>query len=301
VLGGLGEHLAALLAGRLLYGLGAGGVMSAGATWLIELSSDVPLGTGARRATIALSSGFGSGALVAGVVAQYAPWPTVLPYALHVAVLGAMLVLARGAPDTGGGRPGGRLLRIELPPGMWRRFARAVVPMAPFVFAFPMIVGATLPSLLGGALGTAPIAYAGLVNAVTLAAGVLAQPVTRRFEPTTAARLGLGLGVVGIAAGAWTVHAHAPAMLLAIAIVLGAGYGIAMTAGLSAAQRLARPDARGGITGLYYVLTYVGFAVPYLLALIFRVAAPAAALAVTAAITLGVAVTLPRRLLTSIE
>jgi hypothetical protein len=55
---------------------------------------------------------------------------------------------------------------------------------------------------------------------------------------------------------------------------------------------MSRPESRGGLTGVYYVLTYLGFAAPWLLALATRsIAAPTsllivAALAVLAAIGL---------------
>jgi len=300
VLGGLGDSSGALLAGRFLYGLGAGGAMSAGAVWVIELSRDAAPGAGARRATIAMSAGFGFGPLISGLLTQYAPAPTVLPFAIHVAVLGAMLAAVRRAPDTGGAgersaagsdRP---LLRIELDRAGWLRFARAVAPMAPFVFGFPAIVIAALPSMLGGSLGRAPMAYTGVLCAATLAAGVLAQPITRRFAPETAARLGMIAGTIGIALGTLAVASQASAVLLVVAPILGAAYGVCMTAGLHQVQRLARPDARGGITGLYYVLTYVGFAAPYLLALATRITTPAVALGVTTALAALVAATLPR-------
>jgi hypothetical protein len=80
--------------------------------------------------------------------------------------------------------------------------------------------------------------------------------------------------------------------LLVVAPILGAAYGVCMTAGLMAVQRLAHPDARGGITGLYYVLTYLGFAAPYLLALATRVTAPIVALGVTAGLVVAAALVL---------
>ena len=313
VLGAFGDNFAALLVGRLVYGLGAGGVMSAGAVWVIELSRDAPAGAGPRRATIAMSSGFGLGPLITGVLAQYAPAPIVLPYAVHVVLLGTVLVLARGAPEPGdpsdpnGPRaPGeprlrrqaaatGPLIRIQLDRAGWRRFARAVAPMAPFVFAFPTIGFAVLPSMLGGSLGHAPAAYTGLLCALTLTAGVLAQPITRRFEPAVAARLGLVTGATGIALGLVAVASQTPALLLVVAPILGTAYGVCMTAGLFAVQRLAPPDARGGITGLYYVLTYVGFAAPYLLALATHRVAPTVALGITTGLMLTTAAILPPR------
>jgi MFS family permease len=290
LLGAAGGSFALLLAGRLLYGVGAGGVMSAGATWLIELCND-SAGAGPRRATIALSAGFGLGPLITGVLAEYAPAPTRLPFVLHLAVLGAALLIARrvshgGASASAVGRP---LIRIELEPKGWGSFLCGVAPMAPFVFGFPAIAFAALPSMLGGALGPAPLVYTGALCALTLAAGVVAQPITRRFEPMAAARLGLVTGTVGILLGALAVSARLPWALLAVAPLLGAAYGVCMTSGIQSVQRLARPEARGGVMGLFYLLTYFGFLAPYVLALATRVLTPATVLEVVAGMSFSTA------------
>ncbi|HEX3474003.1 MAG TPA: MFS transporter [Kofleriaceae bacterium] len=297
VLGAGGGSFGALLLGRLLYGLGAGGAMSAGATWVVELSEtarDAAPGAGARRATIALSAGFGLGPLVSGPIAQVLPAPTLLPYAIHAALLGGLVLAARGAPDAGNRAPPGPLLRIELDRAGWRSFARGVVPMAPFVYGFPAIAVAALPGMLADSLGRAPMVYTGLIAGMTLGAGVVVQPVTRRLEPVIGSRLGLLVGAAGLVLAALAVARQLAALLLVVAPILGAGYGMAMTGGFQAVQRLARPDARGGITGLYYVLTYVGFVAPYLLALAARVAAPGLPLAVTAGLSVAAALALPR-------
>jgi MFS family permease len=293
LLGAAGASFSLLLGGRLLYGIGAGGVMSAGAAWLIELSDD-NLSAGPRRATVALSAGFGLGPLVTGVLAQYAPAPTRSPFWLHLAVLGAALLIGRSARDTGVSASGGAganaqqgpLIRIELDSGAWSSFLRGVAPMAPFVFGFPAIAFAALPSMLGGALGPAPLVYTGALCALTLAAGVLAQPITRRFAPMVAARIGLWTGTVGVLLGALAVSARMPAALLIVAPLLGAAYGVCMTAGIQSVQRLARPEARGGVMGLFYLLTYVGFLAPYLLALATRSLSPAVALEAVAGASL---------------
>jgi hypothetical protein len=291
LLGAAGAQFSLLLFGRLLYGLGAGGVMSAGATWLIELSNDAPA-AGPRRATIALSAGFGLGPLVTGALAQYAPEPTRTPFALHLLVLGGALSFARHMPDDGASletnanAPARPLLRIELEPEAWSRFLRGVAPMAPFVFGYPAIAFAALPSMLGGALGPAPLVYTGALCALTLAAGVVAQPLTRRFAPTLAARVGLWLGTGGLLLGALAVSTRTPAALLIVAPLLGAAYGVCMTSGIQSVQRLARAEARGGVMGLFYLLTYVGFFAPFLLALATRTVAPVVALSAVAGLSL---------------
>jgi MFS family permease len=287
LLGVAGGSFSLLLIGRLLYGIGAGGVMSAGAAWLIELSTD-SVAAGPRRATIALSGGFGLGPLVTGVLAQYAPEPTRMPFVAHLTVLGGALLIVRGAPDAGAATDAAQrpLLRIRLEPEAWSRFLRGVAPMAPFVFGFPSIAFAALPGMLGGALGAAPLVYTGALCALTLAAGVVAQPITRRLAPMIAARLGLGTGTLGLLLGAWAVDTHTTGALLLVAPLLGAAYGVCMTSGIQSVQRLARPEARGGVMGLFYLLTYVGFLGPYLLALATRMVTPTLALEAVAAMSL---------------
>ena len=98
LLGAGGGSFDLLLGGRLLYGIGAGAAMSPGAVWLLELSTQAAPGAGARRATLALSAGFGFGPLLSGLLAQYAPHPTVLPYVAHLLVSAIAFGLALGAP-----------------------------------------------------------------------------------------------------------------------------------------------------------------------------------------------------------
>ncbi len=60
----------------------------------------LPGRAGARRAAMSLTAGFGIGAGVAGILAQWAPWPSALAYLVHSALsLAAGLALLR-APET---------------------------------------------------------------------------------------------------------------------------------------------------------------------------------------------------------
>ena len=68
-----GDQMWLLLLGRLAAGVASGAAFAPGTAWIKELSADHAPGTGARRATLALSGGFGSGPLVAGSVRPMAP------------------------------------------------------------------------------------------------------------------------------------------------------------------------------------------------------------------------------------
>jgi predicted MFS family arabinose efflux permease len=282
-LGVFAESFAALLLGRFAYGMAAGAAMTPGAVWVAELSRDAGAGVGARRATISLTLGFGGGALASGVLAQFVPHPTLTPFLAHVALLALALVLARGVGDVGPGTSSGPLLRLALERTTWQRFIREVVPVTPFVFTFPTLAFTALPQLLPASSTTVPIAVTGVLSALTLGTGVLAQPLTRRFGVTTGAQLGLALGALGLVVGAVGVKLAWPAVVVVAAPLLGAAYGLCVTSGLRGVEAIAPPTARGGLTGVFYVLIYVGFASPFLVALAVRVLAPTLVLGLVAA------------------
>ena len=47
--------------------------------------------------------------------------------------------------------------------------------------------------------------------------------------------------------------------------LLGGAYGCVLVSGLREVERLSHPDERGATVAVFYALTYLGFALPYLL------------------------------------
>ncbi len=296
-----GYGVVPLFAGRFLAGVSSGAAFGAGTAWLREVSRP-PLGlasdhTAARRAAIAMTSGFALGPLVAGLLAQWAPAPTLVPYLPHVAVMAAVLVALRRPPETvsAGDRPA---LRFA-PPG-WRnaRFRRVVAPMAPWVFVAPAVAFALLPSVVGAEHATDGIALTAAITALCALAGVLVQPLARRLDAggrgNRAATAGLLVIVAGLVLAAVTAHAGQPWLLAPCAIVLGSGYGLCLVAGLVEIQRIAGPRALGGLTAMYYTLCYLGFAAPSLIVLAAHLASYALLLVIVAALALGTAALVTR-------
>jgi len=264
-----------LYAGRLLTGVVSGTVFTVGTAWVKELSEGSPPGTGARRAALALTGGFGVGPLVAGLLAQWAPAPEVLPYVVHLALGGAAAALLPRARET---RPPGaaparrpRLLPVS---ASSMRFRRVVLPLGPWVFGSVTLVFTTLPAHGVRSVGALGVALPGLLAAVSLAAGFAVQPWGRRLHARSAAGGGgasapaVSLAVVTtgclVAAGATA----RPGLVAgaAAALLLGAGYGLCLIVGLREVERLAAPEELGAVVALFYSLAYSGLAVPYLLA-----------------------------------
>ncbi|GAA5135094.1 MFS transporter [Pseudonocardia adelaidensis] len=263
----------ALYTGRFAFGVVTGIAMAVGTSWVKELSQapwdpDADAGAGARRAAIALSAGFGAGPLVAGLLAQWAPLPMELPYLVHVVLTLAVVAAVVGVPET---RPAGAFrsgLRVHLP----RRFRRVVAPMAPWAFGAPALSFAVQPAALGSRLAGFGLVYATLLTTVTLGVGVVVQSWARRLSPVTGSRLGLAALVAGLLVAACAAALGSPVLAVPASAVIGAAYGLMLVAGLLEVQRMAEPAQLGGLTAVYYAVTYVGFVLPVALAALSGVA-----------------------------
>lgn len=282
----VGSHGTTLLfAGRLIVGLGSGSAFSAGTAWIKELSSppydDAGPGAGARRASASMTLGFALGPMVAGVLAQWAPLPTLLPYLPQLAGAAFALAMAARTPETvlPGPAAAGRGRRLLVRGVGQRRFLLVVLPVAPWVFISCAVGFVYVPGLVAAHASGLPIAFAAAAALVAAGGGVAIQPLARRLagrdRPGRPWLLVSGLSLVTIgmlaeagitatsALGAWQ-----PVLALLVAAVLGFGYGITLVFGLTEVARLARPQDLAGLTGVFQVGCYTGFAAPNVLSLL---------------------------------
>lgn len=271
-----------LYPGRFIVGVSVGMAMACGAAWIKQLSAATP-NAGPRRATIAVSAGFGGGPFIAGLIAEFVPGPKLVPYLVFLCVLAVIIPImwstpetqfpSAPAPATGGGttataaRHRGPLIPKVALTGT---FLWAVAAWAPWVFGTVTVSFVTLPVYVAQDVEW-KTAYIGALAGVAMIAGMLIQPTAARV----AARgmlplsvLALGIACVGMLLGALTVILDSPMMVFPAAIVLGASYGIMMVAGLREVETIARPDELGALIGVFYALSYIGFFVPFILSLV---------------------------------
>lgn len=291
------DSVVLLSIGRVLSGIALGLSMAVGGSWITELSiraGDRPA-AGARRAAMSLTAGFGIGAGVAGVLAQWAPWPHVLAYLVNIVIAAIAMVLILRVPETRARQadPGPLRDDLKIPSAFHRRFLLVVLPVAPWVFGACASAYAIIPALMSARTSGAPIAFAALCCVLGLTAGLGIQSVGRRIDDPSGVRgvvialvtLAIGMGLAAVAAHLLTIW-----MSLIAATVLGCGYGMAMISGLLEVQRIAGagsvasgPNGPGagsvakkpagssdlaGLTAVFYSVTYLGFAAPAILAFI---------------------------------
>jgi MFS family permease len=262
-----------LFAGRLLAGVSSGLAFGTGAAWIKELSSvEAHHNAGPRRATIAMTIGFGGGPLVAGLVAQQTSHPELWPYVpqLLLAIL-AFLAISRAGGASSGTSAGTASSGRPLDDGSLSRHLVSVsAPFAPWVFGTAAIALAYLPALVANRAGSQPLTFAGVATALPAFAGVIVQPLVSRLRPRARISLvvqAMTVAVVALIVAVWAASALAVWAVLVAAGVLGAAYGITQFAGLADIQRVADPTRLGVATSAYQALSYLGFALPYLLTL----------------------------------
>lgn len=258
-----GHSLLLLLLGRLLAGIASGAAFAPGTAWVKELSQG-PAGTGARRAAVALSAGFGTGPLVTGLMAQWLPHPTLLPYVPHLVLTVLVALVAWDAPEPvrphhdGVEQEAGRVAAALRSPA----FVRRVLLTAPWVFGCATLAFATVPEV--AAVPGPDVAVGGALVALTLWTGVLVQPLGRRLAPAATVLLGIAAGVTGFLVATLASVTGWGALTVLAAVGLGAAYGWILVAGLATVEEVAEPADLATVTAVFYSLTYLGFAAPYL-------------------------------------
>ncbi len=267
-LGALGT--APIYVGRLLSGMAVGTGTAVGTTWIKELSQgthdpSADPGAGARRAAVAFSLGSGLGALVAGSLAQWGPWPEVLPFLLHLGVTVPFLAIVARIPETSGGT--GIPLRGQLWPHSFshRRFLLVVLVTAPWIFGVAALAYGYTPVLLKSETHGLGIAYATLLTVVALGIAAAVQPVAKRLDSVSSARgitVAVVVLIVSVASIGVAVQTASPWLGVAAAALSGVGIGTALSTGLLEVQRIAGPAELAGLTGVFYAAGYVGFLLP---------------------------------------
>ena len=252
-----------LFAGRVLSGLSAG-LMTGTAT--AALTETAPPGS-ARRASLVSTTanlgGLGLGPLLAGLLAQYAPQPTVLPYLVQLGLVAFAGLGLLVVPETVSHRSALslRFRGLGIPQAGRAEFIAA--GFAAFAaFSLLGLFSALAPTFLTGVLHDTSHAVAGAVVFLALAVGACTQLVGSRLpsRPVILAGLAVFLAALGLIVAA--LSAGSMPLFLAGTAVSGVGVGAVFMGSLAVANRLASAQIRGQVISTYFVFAYVGLTVP---------------------------------------
>lgn len=255
--------LVPLLLGRFLSGLSAGIVTGTATATLLDL---VPEERRARAGLVGASVnmlGLGLGPLVAGLLAQFAPHPLLLPYLASLLLLApaALGVALTPEPRPGSGRLDLRPQRLRVPARARPLFVRAVI--AGFAgFAVLGLFSAVSPLFLGEVLNVHRPAVVGAVVFSLLFSSTLGQVLTSGVSEQRALRGGSLVLAVGTALVGGSLLAMSFPLLLLGAVVAGFGQGATFRAGLTAVGRSSPTEQRAEVSSSFFVICYVAISIP---------------------------------------
>lgn len=256
--------IAWLYAGRLLSGLSAGLFTGAATAYVME---SAPPGRASRATFVATAvnmGGLGCGPLLAGILAEYAPWPLHLPYAVHLALVACSAAVLLWLPETVGDLRPLRTVRPQrpgVPPHVRAVFGPAAT--AAFVgFALFGVFTSVSPAFLARYLHVTDHAVSGVVVATAFFASIAGQTAVGRVGVSRSLPLGCAGLLAGLALLAGALHWDTLALVVPSALVGGVGQGLAFRGALAAVGRASPPDQRAAVISSLFVVAYTGISVP---------------------------------------
>ncbi len=262
------HHPGVLIAGRTLMGLGAGLASSGLTAFIVDSAPPRPAWLASVASSQTVMLGLAIGAVASGALVEFAPWPRDLIFVVLIAVLLLSAAWIWASPETAA-RTSGALRslrpRVSVPVRV-----RHLVPVAAAVILATWAVGsfyqAFVPTLIEGQLHTRSPLVLGLVFASYMASSALGAPLSGRFSPALAQRLGMAGFLVGIAGLVTAISTAALALFVASTIVAGASQGVAISAATRGLLYGSALEHRAPIFSAIYLLSYAGATIPALVA-----------------------------------
>jgi predicted MFS family arabinose efflux permease len=256
-----------LFVGRVLQGLGAGATIGTAVATLTELEPYADHRRAARVGALAAVGGLAIGPLTSGVLAEYGSWPTVLVFVVHLVLLIPALLGVWAMPETvevsmvEGVSPQPKLLSV--PRGIREPFALAsVAAFGAFgVVAVYMSVGPSITETLlqvDSRMAAGAVVFALMGTSAVGQLGFRGWPI-RRAMVVGPVLLAVGLGLIVIA-----LFQRSILLFVMGTLISGLGHGLAFLGSQQLVDWVAPESGRGAVFSAFYVVIYLGGALPAL-------------------------------------
>ncbi len=258
------DSVAWLISARLIQGFATGMATSVLGAALLDFDRR----QGPLITSVAPLLGMACGALGCGLLAEFAPLPLQLTYWLLLGLFLAQAVYLWRLAESVSLQPGAwQSLRptLHVPPqarqALWR-----VLPLDLAAWAVGGFYLSLAPSLVRASTGSTSNLIGGALVAVLTLSGALSIYLLRNQEADKMLRLSASLLVVGLALVLAAVHGASLPLFFIGTLVTGSGFGAGFLGALRSIMPLALPHERAGLMSAFYVLSYLAFSLPSLLA-----------------------------------
>jgi predicted MFS family arabinose efflux permease len=252
--------LTGLLVARVLQGLTTGAAVGAIGAAMIDLNKT----RGTIANAVAPPFGTATGAIVAGVLVQFLPFPTHLVYVVFglvfvVQAIGLAFMTDSIAPRRGVLASLEPQLRL---PRATREPLLLATPVLVAVWALAGFYGALGPMLVRGMLGVNTPLIGGLALFVLAACGGLSVLILQHREPKDMMMLGVMSLFVGVAIAVLSLPHNAIAGFFLGTAIAGVGFGSGFQGAVRTVVPFAAAHERAGVLSIIFIISYIAMGVP---------------------------------------
>lgn len=262
------DGVAWLVAARIVQGLATGAALGVISAYLIDLQPPGSPTLGALVSSVGSTVGLGVGAVAAGLLVDHGPAPTTLVYALLGGALALLGVVTVVLPETVVRTPGAVASlkpRAGVPPTARRTFA-AAVPVLIATWAMGGLYLSLGPSLAAGIFGLHSHLAGGLVVSTLTVSGALATLLVQRRQPRPTMTAGASVLAGGTLVTLAALHVGSTPLFFLGTAIAGVGFGTAFFGAFRTLATLARPQERAELFAAVFVVSYLAFSLPAVLA-----------------------------------
>ncbi len=257
-----------VVAARIVQGVAGGAATAAFTAALVELAPPNRKRLGAILGSVGVTGGLAAGSLLAGLAIQLSPHANAIVFVILTIVTILGIVVAVLSPETVTRAPGALrslIPRVSVPAASRQEFV-AAAPVLAAVWMLAGLSGGLAPSMVRSVF----LLDSGLLNGVT---GFVAPATSAviglafaRLDPRLTMTVGIYASVVGPIGIIGGVLAGSLATMIIGQVIAGVGFGAAFTAALRLILPRAAEHQRAGVVAAIYVVSYVAFGVPIVIA-----------------------------------
>lgn len=257
-----------VIAARTIQGIATGAATSALSASVVEHAPERHKKLGTILTSVAAAGGLGLGALLTGAAVQFSSHATLIVFAALAVIMAIGTGVAAFSAETASPRPGAArslIPRVSVPPAARREFMASIpVHLAAWMLA-GLFMG-LVPTIIRDLLDL----HSGLLNGATAFIEPAAAAVTGLFLGRLTPRRTIVIGGVAVLLGTAVIEAGVAAGLLSLlwvgGIIGGVGFGASFSGAVRSIAPLAQPHQRAGLFAAIYLVAYLSFGVPAIIA-----------------------------------
>ncbi|WP_454906313.1 MFS transporter [Variovorax gossypii] len=264
----LAQDIGGLIVARVVQGVATGVASGALSAAVVEAAPASRKRLGALITSVSPMAGLALGALLTGMAVKFSIQPVALVFGVLAGVFALGAAVVMWMPETVTRRPGAwasLVPRVSIPARARAEFARGL-PVFVVVWALGGLYLSLAPSLMLHVFDVDNGVVNGLTVAVLSGVGAIAPTVLGRLAAPRPAIVGMASIAVGLVLLLASLATRSLALFFVGTAVAGVGFGGAFSALVQTLAPLAQSHERGELFAAIFVVSYLAFSLPAMLA-----------------------------------